>query len=164
MLGIAPTHFLRHFPPAPAPKFGQVARGLDGTPGGGGQAEHERNTVSADKRVDIQPEQRLHAQFDRWSCIGGVVYAVGGPGRTVERCWRDLIDALNAADIVICADGGAMHIAAGLGKPLVCLFGKSDAQRWRPWGVPYVLLQKPSLDVAGISVAEVAAAFATLHR
>lgn len=77
---------------------------------------------------------------------------------------RDLIDQLNAADIVICADGGAMHIAAGLGKPIVCLFGKSDAQRWRPWGVPYVLLQKPSLDVADISVADVAAAFATLQR
>lgn len=77
---------------------------------------------------------------------------------------RDLIDALNAADILICADGGAMHIAAGLGKPIVCLFGKSDAQRWRPWGVRYALLQKPSLDVADISVVEVAAAFATLHR
>jgi heptosyltransferase III len=75
---------------------------------------------------------------------------------------RDLIDQLAAADIVICADGGAMHIAAGLGKPIVCLFGKSDAKRWRPWGVPYQLLQKPSLDVADITVAEVVAAFALL--
>jgi heptosyltransferase III len=77
---------------------------------------------------------------------------------------RDLIDALNAADIVICADGGAMHIAAGLGKPIICLFGKSDAQRWRPWGARYALLQKPSLDVADISVAEAANAFATVVR
>ncbi len=77
---------------------------------------------------------------------------------------RDLIDQLAAADIVICADGGAMHIAAGLGKPIVCLFGKSDAKRWRPWGVPYQLLQKPSLNVADITVAEVVAAFVLLKQ
>lgn len=75
---------------------------------------------------------------------------------------RDLIDNLNAADIVICADGGAMHIAAGLGKPIVCMFGKSDAQRWRPWGVPYQLLQKSTLDVADITVEEVRNAFLKL--
>jgi heptosyltransferase III len=77
---------------------------------------------------------------------------------------RDLIDQLAAADIVICADGGAMHIAAGLGKPIICLFGKSDATRWRPWGAPYQLLQKPSLDVADITVTEVVAAFALLKH
>lgn len=53
------------------------------------------------------------------------------------------------------ADGGAMHIAAGLGKPIVCLFGDSDAARWHPWQVPYVLLQKESREVSDISVEEV---------
>ena len=54
---------------------------------------------------------------------------------------RDLAAALSLADYVICSDGGAMHIAAALGKPILCFFGDSDATRWHPWGVPYRLLQ-----------------------
>ncbi|RTL55498.1 MAG: glycosyltransferase family 9 protein [Rhodocyclaceae bacterium] len=74
-----------------------------------------------------------------------------------------LIAALAPCDAMICADGGAMHVAAGLGLPIVCLFGNSGLQRWRPWGVPQQVLQKPSLDVADISVEEVAAAFNALR-
>ena len=65
---------------------------------------------------------------------------------------RDLAAALSLADYVICSDGGAMHIAAALGKPLVCFFGDSDATRWHPWGVPYRLLQPASRDAADISL------------
>ena len=75
----------------------------------------------------------------------------------------ELIAALAECDALICADGGAMHLAAGLGLPIVCLFGKSGAARWRPWGVPYRLLQKPSFDVADIGVDEVIAAFTALN-
>lgn len=71
---------------------------------------------------------------------------------------EDLIAGLDLCDRVICADGGAMHLAAGLGKPIVCLFGDSPTVRWRPWGVPYELLQAPSKDVRDIAVEEVAAA------
>jgi hypothetical protein len=56
-----------------------------------------------------------------------------------------------------------MHLAAGLGLPIVCLFGNSGATRWRPWGVPYRLLQKQSLDVNDTSVNEVVAAFSALR-
>ena len=65
---------------------------------------------------------------------------------------RDLISAISLCDFVICSDGGAMHIAAALGKPIVCFFGNSDKTRWYPWGVPHVLLQPESLDVSDISV------------
>lgn len=75
-----------------------------------------------------------------------------------------LIAALAGCHAMICADGGAMHLAAGLGLPIVCLFGNSGAARWRPWGVPYRLLQKPSLDVADIAAAEVAEAFDRLRE
>lgn len=75
-----------------------------------------------------------------------------------------LIAGLALADQVVCGDGGAMHLAAGLGKPIVCLFGQSDAARWRPWGVPHVLLQKENRDVSGINVEEVLAACARLGR
>ncbi|MEN3110428.1 glycosyltransferase family 9 protein [Uliginosibacterium paludis] len=69
-----------------------------------------------------------------------------------------LIGGLAACSQVLCSDGGHMHLAAALGKPIVCLFGKSDAERWHPWGVPYRLLQPASLDVNDIPVEEVLAA------
>jgi ADP-heptose:LPS heptosyltransferase len=75
----------------------------------------------------------------------------------------ELIGALAECDALICADGGAMHLGAGLGLPIVCLFGNSGAERWRPWGVPFRLLQKQSRDVADIGVGEVVDAFNALR-
>lgn len=72
----------------------------------------------------------------------------------------ELIAGLAACDRVLCSDGGHMHLAAALGKPIVCLFGKSDAARWHPWGVPQVLLQPASQEVSELSVDEVLAALA----
>lgn len=63
---------------------------------------------------------------------------------------HQLIGGLAICDGVVCSDGGAMHLAAGLGKPVVCFFGRSDPARWHPWGVPYRLLQPASQDVADI--------------
>ena len=91
--------------------------------------------------------------------VGASVTVIARPTQSLA----DLIAALGECQAVICADGGAMHLAAGLGLPIVCLFGNSGATRWRPWGVPYRLLQKPSLDVIDISVDEVVAAFNALR-
>lgn len=74
----------------------------------------------------------------------------------------ELIAGLSLCDKVICSDGGAMHVAAALGKPIVCFFGNSSAERWHPWGVPYELLQKPSQNVADISVDEAYEAYRRL--
>ncbi|MDD5250226.1 MAG: glycosyltransferase family 9 protein [Rhodocyclaceae bacterium] len=75
----------------------------------------------------------------------------------------ELIAGLSLCDQVICSDGGAMHIAAALGKPLVCFFGNSDAARWHPWGVPYELLQAPSRDVSDVTTDEAFAAWQRLQ-
>lgn len=75
----------------------------------------------------------------------------------------ELVDALARCHAMICADGGAMHVAAGLGLPIVCLFGDSGATRWHPWGVPYRLIQEPSRHVADISAEQVASAFSELR-
>ena len=77
---------------------------------------------------------------------------------------EELIAGLSRCDRVICSDGGAMHVAAGLGKPIVCFFGNSGADRWRPWGVEHELLQPESRNVADISVAEALAAYERLDR
>lgn len=75
---------------------------------------------------------------------------------------EDLIAALSICDALICGDGGAMHVAAALGKPIVCLFGQSTPARWHPWGPAYELLQMPSQEVKDIAVDAVARACAAL--
>jgi heptosyltransferase-3 len=75
---------------------------------------------------------------------------------------EELIGALAACDDVICADGGAMHLAAALGKPIVALFGDSPVERWRPWGVAHRIVRPASRNVADVPVAEVLAAYAAL--
>ncbi len=91
--------------------------------------------------------------------VGADTTVIARPTQTLA----ELIAALGECNLLICADGGAMHLAAGLGLPIVCLFGNSGASRWRPWGVPCQLLQKPSLDVGDITVAEVTNAFSALQ-
>jgi ADP-heptose:LPS heptosyltransferase len=73
-----------------------------------------------------------------------------------------LIGALAACDTVICSDGGAMHLAAALGKPIVALFGDSPPERWRPWGVEHRIVRAPSRNVAELSAAQVLSAYAEL--
>ena len=80
------------------------------------------------------------------------------------RTLPELIGALSICDALICSDGGAMHLAAGLGKPIVCLFGKSNAWRWHPWGVPYELLQTGSQEVNDIKLDDVVNAFFRLMQ
>jgi len=75
----------------------------------------------------------------------------------------DLIAALSACDSVICADGGAMHLAAALGKPIMALFGDSDPARWHPWKVNHRVLQMPSREVRDIDTAAVLRAWEELN-
>ncbi|MSQ19947.1 MAG: lipopolysaccharide heptosyltransferase family protein [Betaproteobacteria bacterium] len=71
---------------------------------------------------------------------------------------KRLIGGIAACDFMLMADGSAMHIAAALQKPIVCLFGRSDPVRWRPWGVPHELLRSATQTGAEFAVADVVAA------
>ena len=55
---------------------------------------------------------------------------------------RELIAAISVCRLVICCDGGAMHIAAALGKPILAVWGSTDKRRWMPWQVDNIILQK----------------------
>ena len=66
-----------------------------------------------------------------------------------------LIASLAVCDYVICSDGGPVHLAAALGKPVVSLFGSERPELWHPWGVPYRLIQPASHEVRDIAVDEV---------
>lgn len=65
-----------------------------------------------------------------------------------------LIASMACCSTLFCADGGAMHVAAGLGKPIVAMFGRSGPDQWGPWGVVSRVLQTHALDVRDISVDE----------
>ena len=54
----------------------------------------------------------------------------------------ELIAAISVCGLVICCDGGAMHIAAALGKPILTVWGSTDKRRWSPWQVDNIILQK----------------------
>lgn len=75
-----------------------------------------------------------------------------------------LIAALSLCDCVVCADGGAMHLAAGLAKPILCFFGDSNPAQWRPWKVRHELLRPASRDLKDLSVEEALAGFERLLR
>jgi len=78
----------------------------------------------------------------------------------------DLAAVLSLCDGFIGADGGAMHIAAGLGLPVVALFENLPykKRRWHPWQVPYEMVCPETRDIADISVDQVAQAWTRLAR
>jgi ADP-heptose:LPS heptosyltransferase len=52
-----------------------------------------------------------------------------------------LAGVLAGARAVVTGNTGPAHLAAAVGTPVVCLFAPVvPAERWRPYGVPYVLL------------------------
>lgn len=77
---------------------------------------------------------------------------------------EELVAGLSRCDQLVCSDGGALHIAAALGKPMVCMFADPYmAKRWYPWQVRYELLLAPNQRVSELSVDEVLAAFERLN-
>jgi ADP-heptose:LPS heptosyltransferase len=68
-------------------------------------------------------------------------------GRT---SWTVLAEVLSAADAVVIGNTGPAHLAAAVGTPVVSLFAPVvPAERWRPWGVPSVLLGRQDAPCAG---------------
>lgn len=74
-----------------------------------------------------------------------------------------LIAGISCTDLLITADGGALHIGAACNKPIVALFGDSDSRQWYPWRVPHIILHPESRDVRNISAEQVSAAVRTLR-
>lgn len=49
---------------------------------------------------------------------------------------------IDAAAVVVSGDSGVLHIAAGLGRPTVALFGPSSMEKWAPRGPRHATLSK----------------------
>lgn len=57
---------------------------------------------------------------------------------------------LAGADALVVGNTGPAHLAAAVGTPVVSLFAPTvPAARWRPWGVPQVLLGRQDIGCAG---------------
>jgi ADP-heptose:LPS heptosyltransferase len=61
-----------------------------------------------------------------------------------------LAAVLAGAEAVVVGNTGPAHLAAAVGTPVVSLFAPTvPAARWRPWGVPHVLLGRQDAPCAG---------------
>jgi ADP-heptose:LPS heptosyltransferase len=61
-----------------------------------------------------------------------------------------LAQVLAGAEAVVVGNTGPAHLAAAVGSPVVSLFAPTvPAARWRPWGVPLVLLGRQDAPCAG---------------
>lgn len=75
----------------------------------------------------------------------------------------ELIAGISVTDLLVTADGGALHIGAACNKPIVALFGDSDSKQWYPWRVPHIILRPESRDVRSIAAQQVSEAVCTLY-
>jgi ADP-heptose:LPS heptosyltransferase len=107
-----------------------------------GPADHPRHPGDDEKAAAILAQ------------LGTATRCLAWPTATLA----ELSGALAACDLMVCADGGAMHMAAALGVPVAALFGDSPVARWRPWGVRHEVLRAASGSVSDIEVTQVRAA------
>jgi ADP-heptose:LPS heptosyltransferase len=77
---------------------------------------------------------------------------------------EQLFIELAASASVIAPDGGATHIAAAFGKPVVALFGQLDIEAWRPYTPLTKTLQASSRRVADIPPEEVLKAWMAVQQ
>jgi heptosyltransferase-3 len=138
----------------PPERFVELVRRLDGLGAttmllwSPGPRDHPRHPGDDEKAAEISKHLAATKSF--------VAYPAGP--------LPELIGALGACDALITSDGGAMHLAAGLGKPIVCFFGDVAPEQWHPWGVPHRVLRPESGQAADISVDHTVAALSELVK
>ena len=77
---------------------------------------------------------------------------------------ESLIEGIQDCDSMIMADGGAMHIAAALNRPIIALFGDSNPRQWRPHKVPHIIMQEETNDVRDIEVSSIVDAWTIISK
>ena len=55
------------------------------------------------------------------------------------------------ADLVLCNDTGVMHLAAGVGAPLVAVFGPTDPAEWKPIGDDFIAVRAADGQIASVT-------------
>jgi hypothetical protein len=109
-----------------------------------------------DANVPTHPGHDHEARLVAAACAD--IPLVACPTRTLP----ELVAALSLADVVVSPDGGAMHLAAALRRPVVGLFGDSDPALWHPWCPAYRVLRGRERDVDAIDAARIVDAVVAL--
>ena len=91
--------------------------------------------------------------------LGKAITARARAGTTSLRCGStglaELAALIAGACAVVSGNTSAVHIAAAVGTPVVEAFAPVvPAHRWRPWGVPHVLLGNLDIGCAGCRARE----------
>jgi ADP-heptose:LPS heptosyltransferase len=110
----------------------------------------------ADAPARAWPAENARAAVALLARHGHRVVVTGGPDETALTArvagtdaldlggrtpWDALAAVLAGADVVVAGNTGPAHLAAAVGTPVVSLFAPVvPAERWRPHGVPVVLL------------------------
>jgi len=113
-------------------------------------------------RFRLWPVERFAAVCDRLQDeLDARIFLVAGPTeRGIAHAIRDaarshlvLIDEILSIgefaalcqhfDLLLCHDSGPMHIAAGVGTPVVALYGSQNTAIWSPCGSAHRILQAP---------------------
>jgi heptosyltransferase III len=68
---------------------------------------------------------------------------------------EDLKAVLANCHAMVSSDGGAVHIGAATGLPVVAMYGNSDPANWHPWKVPHSILQGNDNNVSNITSEQV---------
>lgn len=54
----------------------------------------------------------------------------------------ETVALIGKSSLLVSGDSGVLHIAAGLGKPTVSLFGPSNAKKWAPKGERHIVISR----------------------
>ncbi|MDT8375313.1 MAG: lipopolysaccharide heptosyltransferase II [Mariprofundaceae bacterium] len=76
------------------------------------------------------------------ACLAEV--AAPGWNSSGETSLKQALQILAACRLLLCNDSGLMHVAAGMGRPVVGIFGATDPQRTAPSGPHVRLLYRPA--------------------
>jgi ADP-heptose:LPS heptosyltransferase len=79
-----------------------------------------------------------------------IAAADGGAHRAPATSLATLAALLHGARVFVGGDSGPLHLACGVGCPVVGLYGPTDPVVNSPWGVPFVALARPGSAHTGI--------------
>jgi lipopolysaccharide heptosyltransferase III len=86
-----------------------------------------RLTRSQGVPVVVLPAPSERPKLERLLALAPEIVGLTGVGLEEMMAW------IEQCGLFVGNDGGALHVAAALGKKLVALWGSSDPQVWRPW-------------------------------
>ncbi len=117
------------FKKPPAPLFGAACRAL---------ADHRIPSIVVSGPGEEADADRVVAAAD------------GGAHRAPATSLASLAALLHGARVFVGGDSGPLHLACGVGCPVVGLYGPTDPVVNTPWNVPFVALARPGSAHTGI--------------